>query len=344
VTVLLSGCHPGPRTERERWEVCLGAGQARGAPTATGGRAALTPLELGGVPGYSATGCDHGQRLGAGHTLHLFHHPGHDARALAEGLQRYYRRHALTFAAWQREAAIDLPHLLDNDPAELAGALRCAFPELDLGSEDLPPEDMERVEAFSLSFALRPVRAFLAAFRAGDHTTQLVAVERVFRHDDGRSDAPVALAISPRYLAAQPEPELWGSVHLPAGFTPTVFVAAPALAGATGDSDLPMDLTIAHEFAHTTGLAHSWAPENLMRPVLDPLAVSCRWGLRPEQLAVMDQALGTGGLGASVQALAAAGVPSPSGAARRARLRRWLGGDRAALSEVLRGLVETHAP
>ena len=72
------------------------------------------------------------ERLAGVHRLRLFAHAGRDAPFLAQGLQRYYRRHGLQLHRSPQSSTVEVPYVLDNDQAGLQEALRCAFPGVDL--------------------------------------------------------------------------------------------------------------------------------------------------------------------------------------------------------------------
>jgi hypothetical protein len=153
----------------------------------------------------------------------------------------------------------------------------------------------------------------------------------------------MGLAISAPLLAAfeeahQPESELWSMVELPSAFTPTMFVEA-SRATASSAVDVMTDLTTAHEFAHTAGLVHSSAPENLMQPVLPVGRASCRWGLDDQQLArLADQLAPTSADLAVRRTDLRAARPARLDPRWRGTLGRWRRGDAAAPLDLLHSM------
>jgi hypothetical protein len=346
--LLAASCEPAPPPDPgQLWEACLGGEYAPAGVNPRSGESEDVQdySSVEGVAGYEDGECDRPDDLLEGtHRVRLLAEANLDARYLAEGLQRYYRRHGLRLSASVEPGSIRLPYLLDNDRAGLDEALRCAFPEIDLG-EGNSGGYPEAVETFAVNYILRPVRRFLEAWRNADPgTTDVVAVERILRLADDREGEIAGLAISARYLTAlrrsgSPEAEVWRGVQLPADFNSTVFVVAPTAVVPPEPARVSMDLTLAHELAHTTGLLHSSAPGNLMVASLDPLSASCRRGLQPAQLATMASAFrGSGTSAAAGLPLLAEPGPASSAAAAAPReaLRRWLQGERRAFSGFAR--------
>jgi hypothetical protein len=345
---LAASCEAADPDPREMWEACLGGRHASGPidlqPVGNGAIQDYSGLEH--VAGYDDPECALvDDRLSGGHRLRLLGEARLDPRYLAEGLQRYYRRHGLQLSASVAPIEIELPYLLDNNRAGLDEALRCAFPGIQLGDENRRESYGPAVEAFAVNYILRPVRRFLEERKGGDRsTTDLVAVERTLRESDGRGAGPVGLAISVRYLAALrgsnlPEAEIWRGVHLPAEFNATVFMVGPEATTPRQPPSVARDLTVAHELGHTTGLLHSQMPGNLMVASVDPLAATCRVGLRPDQLATMASVLKdlTATAPSARSLVADDDSPAPTGA--RQALRRWLRGNASAFPDFAQAIL-----
>jgi hypothetical protein len=345
-SVLAVACGPqDPDGRQARFDACL----LRAGEGVRFDRAATTvgetyrPLEAVGE--YEDAECNRrDERLAGRHRLRLFAHAGRDAPFLVHGMQRYYRRHGLEFVASAQAAAVEVPYLLDNDRAGLERALRCAFPGVDLA--DPPDADADAIESIAVDYILRPARAFLAAFKTFERdTTDLVAVGRILREPDADAGIPIGLGISPRYLAtlrasSRTEAEVWNSVRLPDDFNPTVFVVAPEQTVPPASASVPMDLTLAHEFAHTAGVAHSPSSGNLMVPSLDPATASCRAQLDAQQLAAMARGFAHAPVSKSQSSHAEVRPQRRLGPDLRQSLRQWVRGDRRAFADVARELLD----
>src|SRR5215204_1873961 len=133
---LAASCEAADPDPREMWEACLRGRYASGPidpqPIWNGAVQDYSGLEH--VAGYDDPECALvDDRLSGEHRLRLLGKARLDARYLAEGLQRYYRRHGLQLSASVAPIEIELPYLLDNNRAGLDEALRCAFPGIQLG-------------------------------------------------------------------------------------------------------------------------------------------------------------------------------------------------------------------
>jgi hypothetical protein len=277
---------------------------------------------------------------------------GIDAPVFARALQRYYRRHGLTFYSTQAIQLVDQKYALDTDEIDLSRALMKEFPGVDLNDPALEMKDpvlFEKVVRSVLNYMFRPVLEFARTHAAGTGLTNLVLLPQIPRPGGGSLFPPggevAGLAISPalllRFMGQDvPEGAAWKSIDLPPDFTPMMFLDGKLLGKVmSADPDL-VDLVAAHEFGHTGGLIHREVAHNLMFPAVEPGVNTCADALDPDQIDTMRDTLGitakaTGPLRAREeeqrQELRAL-LPS-------AQLARILGGDRTAMGELVRRLA-----
>lgn len=229
---------------------------------------------------------------------------GIDAPEFGRSLQRYYRRHGLTFFSTQAVQTIDQKYALDTDEIDLSRALMKEFPGVDLNDTTLETRDpvlYEKIVTAALNFMFRPVLEFARAHAAGTGITNLVLLPQIPRPGGGGlglSGGEIAgLAISPALLQRFqgmdiPEGAAWKTIDLPADFTPMMFLDGTLLGQLmSADPDM-VDLVAAHEFGHTGALVHRSESHNLMLPAVRLGESTCADSLADDQIDTMRDTLG----------------------------------------------------
>lgn len=231
--------------------------------------------------------------------MKLFQFGAVDVPSLTQGLQRYYRRHSLTFFTNTPSQSAGTSYALDTNEAALNAALLQAFPGVDLSSPAAVMADpalYQRVTTFAANFMLRPMIEFAKRNAAGPNVTNFVVVPDLERPGGEKLGGPgvslAGLAISPPLLAEfkkmmTDESAVWEGVDLPADFTPMMFLGYNVIVAHTVGDPVLRDLVVAHEFGHTGGLIHSEVETNLMFPAEMAGRDNCTDSLDATQLATM---------------------------------------------------------
>jgi hypothetical protein len=312
---------------------------------------------------YGQAACNERDALLSGRReLRLFRAAGENLEEVTRGLQRYYRRHGLTFFTRSQPATVTLEYALDTDNAGLERALAETFPGVDLSDEAkvmaTDPVLYDQVITFVLNYMFKPVTAFARANLAGPAVTNVVLLRQLERPGGEKVFGPGAslagLAISPPLLqvftsSGLPEGQIWDGIDLPADFTPMVFLDGKVLSQVGRFAPVLRDLVVAHEFGHTASLVHREEVNNLMFPAVAVGVSTCADSLASDQLTAMRASLGFSPV---VQARVISGdgsSPAPSVAKRRAsewfapkRFVAMLHGDREAKRELLAPFVNGH--
>lgn len=258
---------------------------------------------------YADQACNaEGTDLGLRRELRIFVGPGvRDVARYTRGLQRWFRRHGVTF--YTRHAPLPLPidWALNLDDEALQAHLKAKFPEVDFASPDPPDEaTLEAIQRAVVRFLLAPVVDFAEVYgREGQHVTNLVLLPRVRRDEvlDGTQEQLIlGLALSPTLIRSfqaggglDGEATLWEASPFEAEFTPMMFINAGLLARlADRLGDNIIDLTMAHELGHTLGLHHVARRGNLMSAGIEgPEDLACTVGLEGDQIEVAAGTLST---------------------------------------------------
>jgi len=274
---------------------------------------------------------------------------GIDAPVFGRALQRYYRRHGLTFFSTRAIETIDQKYALDTDEIDLSRALMKEFPGVDLDDPALETKDpvlYEKVVKAVLNYMFRPVLEFARAHAAGTEVTNLVLLPQIPRPGGGSlfpmGGEIAGLAISPALLQRFqgmdiPEGAAWKTVDLPPDFTPMMFLDGTLLGRLmSADPDM-VDLVAAHEFGHTGALVHRMESHNLMLPAVRLGESTCADSLADDQIDTMRDTLGitsksTGSLRRQDEG---AGEALPALLPGR-QLSAILRGDRAAMGDLVR--------
>jgi hypothetical protein len=289
--------------------------------------------------------------------MHLYQSGAVEVLSLTQGLQRYYKRHALTFFTNDVPQDAGTAYALDTDENALGAALVKQFPGVDFNNEAALMADpvlYNQVISFAANFILRPMIDFARAHAAGAGVTNFVVVPDLERPGGQKIGSPgtslAGLAISPpllaEFAATMPdEGKIWQGVTLPDGFTPMMFLGYKVIHAQTAVDSVLRELVVAHEFGHTGGLVHSTVELNLMFPSELHGRDTCNNSLDATQLATMRTNLGlvsaqTGALTSGPQRPL---QPSVSPAARPrftpADLRALLAGDARAMRLFLEPLL-----
>ncbi len=266
-------------------------------------------------------------------------------------LQRYYRRHGLSFFSTVPIQKSTITYVLDDDARSMRAALETEYPGVDVSSDAAldalqmrDPALYQQVGRFILRFMFRPLVEFAQQHGAvGRDITNFVITGQILRSSE--YSGVLGLAVSPelvRTLAMDPTADgpAWLEIGLPSDFTPMMFLDSGMLAPALNDFAWAVDLVAAHEFGHTAGLVHRKTDHNLMYPSIDIRVSKCSDSLDEDQLAIMRATLGVPG------APAARVVEGPAQPRLDlatwlppARLHQLLTGDRRTVVELLHPFV-----
>ncbi len=274
--------------------------------------------------------------------VNLFATPTLQVARYSRALQRYYRRHGLTFFTTRMVSNVEQPFAINTDEAALNNAILAAFPNDDLSDDALKmnPELYKRVLKFAVNFMFRPVIDFAMKNNHGPGVTNIVMVPRILP-SNGTSPLPegamiVGLAISRALIqefqrSGSMEGEIWKDIDLPAEFSPMMFLDGTFLGQYAVAGSPLVDLTTAHEFGHTGALIHLETDKrNLMYPSLMPGVNDCTDGLKADQLALLRKTIGVG-----VGAPLAREISLPASKPTRSRLSELFPAPR--LKALLRG-------
>jgi hypothetical protein len=307
---------------------------------------------------YATAACNavDGELMGQ-REMKLFQSGAVDTVGVTQGLQRYYRRHSLTFFTNQTAQDAGTSYALDTNETALGAALVRAFPNVDFSTDASAMADpvvYQQILTFAANFILRPMIDFAKRNAAGPDVTNLVLIPDLERPGGEKLGDPgtslAGLAISPPLLAEfmrtmPDEGKIWQNVQLPAGFTPMMFLGYKVLNTVTLRDPALRDLVVAHEFGHTGGLVHTDVPLNLMFPSVAPGRDTCQDSLDATQLATMRTNLNL--TSARTGALSVAPPRAPGAELRAAAprftptdLRAMLAGDARAWRLFLRPLLD----
>jgi hypothetical protein len=286
-------------------------------------------------------------RLAFRREINLFTNRNSDVPPYSQALQRYYRRHGLTFFSQQEVTTVPQSYALDSSDTALEAALKKQFPGVNLDDMSLETKDpalYKQIVTAAVNFMFRPVVEFVRAHSAGGPgVTNMVVVPSVVRPGGQEVAAGdvAGLAISPALIAelaadGQPGAEVWQSIALPKEFSPVMFLDGQVLAEVASVAPDLVDLVVAHEFGHTGGLVHRMEDHNLMFPFVDPSVSLCSDSLDPDQIETMR---GTFGLGKALRLREPASARPAQSAITPEDLRALRHGDRAALRRLLEPFV-----
>jgi hypothetical protein len=260
------------------------------------------------------------------------------------GLQRYYARHDLKFFTRSPPRPLALDSILNLNEAQLNAELKKKFPGIDPESNSLTDDEMRAVSVYAMNYILRPIIEFSRTYGTrGDDKTNLIVLPHLLSNGSkmalGTNGQLAGLAVSPALIAAivssetlDSEAQLWRDAEFPPGFTPMLFLDASVLDMATRYEESGGDLVAAHEFGHTASLIHREDDDNLMKPSLDRLTISCTSPLDPDQLETMRRVLKVGST-----PVAATGPNKPSTHRLSAGLDSEKGGSLRSLRAFMRG-------
>jgi hypothetical protein len=304
---------------------------------------------------YSTAACNEKDLLLSGRReMRLYQSGRGDLVASTQGLQRYYRRHGLTFFTEQRPESIALTYALDTDEVALGRALTKKFPGVDFNDEaslKRDPAVYDEVMKYVANFMFRPMIQFARAHKAGAGVTNFVLLPQLVRPggiEIGPKGATLAgLAISAPLLqiftANNPEEsKIWQDVDLPEGFSPMMFLDEGTLHDGAAESPVIRDLVVAHEFGHTGGLVHRPESHNLMYPSVTPGANTCADGLTDDQFTTLRATFGFGPQVKTLTVEPGARIPGRDrlyDPLTPAQLKRLLHGDPEALRTLLAPLL-----
>lgn len=268
------------------------------------GGPADTPASYFDGSEYEAADCNQRDgQLMIERPLDLFQNARGDLHLHTRALQRYYRRHDLTFVTPAVATRADMEYALDTNLTVLEAALEKRFPEIDFSDDDpvVPEGQQHEIDVFVANYVMAPVIKFAQEHgRAGAGRTNVVLLQQLVRRGGqsivGEGKTLAGLAVSPVLIKAliesnDEQAQLWQDVQLPEGFTPMLFLDGAALDRFAKDDPIVRDLVVAHEFGHTGGLLHRNRPLNLMKPLVTPLD-ACTQRLDPDQILTLRAAFG----------------------------------------------------
>jgi hypothetical protein len=248
-------------------------------------------------------------RLTARRQLRLFVNGGLDIDSTITGLQRYYRRHGLTFFASTTVETTDLHQVQDLDSETLNAKLHQDFPGQDLSdaaltalaASDRPLFD--RIVTAIMRFQFSGVLSFLERYHLeGQDVTNVVLLQDLVtaKSPPEVRDSLLGVALSPFLLTELARTGMDAQrtiplVGLSPDFAPVVFIGnrnVKLLETRLGAVN--RDLVVAHEFGHSAGLVHRNDSTNLMNPSTTGRE-SCAQALSDEQIEVMQRGLGLAG-------------------------------------------------
>ncbi|HEY0715430.1 MAG TPA: hypothetical protein VGF45_22300 [Polyangia bacterium] len=254
---------------------------------------------------YGPTECNEKDALLSGRReLRLYQSGNDDLAEVTRGLQRYYRRHGLSFYMTTPPEPLTLDYALDTDNGTLQRQLIERFPGVDFNDEAkvmADPALYDQILTFTLNFLFKPVTTFARAHVVGPGVTNVVLLHQLERPGFDKVFPPggalAGLAISPPLLqtfvsSGLEEGRIWEGIDLPPDFTPMMFLDGTVLGLLGKHASVVRDLVVAHEFGHTTALVHREQPENLMFPNVAIGRSSCSDSLTGDQLTTMRTALG----------------------------------------------------